>query len=143
MEQNGFDQPEYRLPPARISSVFKNSGGFCQQKKTLVKQRSPSPIAEMKDSLENKFPLYRKKSFLRQDSLKKYIKNGFQKTENPFPLPGMRHSLKTTFPRYGKTASPDKKIKETGFPQQENVFLLKLVPNYFNSGFQHQKKALN
>ena len=35
------------------------------------------PLAEIKDLFKNKFPLNsKKKCFLRQESLKKYIKNG-------------------------------------------------------------------
>ena len=68
------------------------------------------------------------------------ISYGLYKTENLFPLPGMKDSLKNTFPQYGKTASSGKKI-ENGFHQQENIFLLKLIPPNFNYGFQQQKKC--
>ena len=153
MEENGFHQPENQFPPARISSVFKNLFPFiavtvsASRKKlsskvtVFIREKYPSPIAGMKDSFKNKFPIDRKKLFLRQESEKKYIKNGLCQPENPFSLPGTTQSLKNTFPRYGKTASSGKKIKENGFHQQENVFLLKLVLPNFNNGFQHQKKS--
>ena len=41
----------------------------------FIREKYPSPIAGMKDSFKNKFPLDRKKTFLWQESLKKYIKN--------------------------------------------------------------------
>ena len=82
MEQNGFHQPENQFPPASISSVFKNWFPFIAVKPVSskvtvsIREKNPSPIAGMKESLKNKFPLNRKKSFLQQESLKKYIKNG-------------------------------------------------------------------
>ena len=142
MEENGFPQPENQFPPARISSVFKNwfpliavtvSASTLVEKKlsrkvtVLIRKKYPSPIAEMNDSFKNKFPLNRKKLFLRQESQKKYVKNGLYQPENPFSLPGMTDSLKNTFPRYGKAASSGQKTKENCLHQQENVFLIKLV----------------
>ena len=82
----------------------------------------------MKDLLKNTFPLDGKKSY------------GFHQPEYLFPLPGMKYSLKNTFPLYGKTALSGKKTKN-GFNQQENIFLLKLIPPNFNHGFQQQKKG--
>ena len=52
-------------------------------------------------------------------------------------MPGMKHSSKNT----EKTASTGKKMKENGFHEQENVFLLKLVLLNFNNGFHHQRKG--
>ena len=39
-----------------------------------IREKTPSPIAEMKDTFENTFPLDRKKSLPQQESLKKYKK---------------------------------------------------------------------
>ena len=82
MEENGFHQLENQFPPARISSVFKNwfplmtvsaSRKKLSSKVTVsIREKNPSPIAGMKDSFKNTFPLGRKKSFPRQASLKKY-----------------------------------------------------------------------
>ena len=84
MEENGIHQPEDQFPPARISSVFKNwfslitvtaSRKKLSSKVTFsIRQKHPSPIAGMKDSFKNTFLLDRKKSFPRQESLKKYKK---------------------------------------------------------------------
>ena len=85
----------------------------------FIAEKNPSPIARIKDSFKNKFPLDRKKSFSGKSLWKKkniyiYI-NGLYWPENKFSLPGMKHSLKNTFPRYGKTAFFDKKIEKNGF----------------------------
>ena len=69
------------------------------------------------------------------------MKNNLYYLENPFPLPGIKHLLKNTFPLYGKIASSGKKIEESGFHQQENIFLLKLVPPNFKNIFQQPKKS--
>ena len=87
MEGNGFHKPEIQFSPARISSVFKNwfplievmvsaSRKKLSSKVTVsIREKTPSPIAGMKDSFKNKIPLD-KKSFLRLEFLKKCIKNG-------------------------------------------------------------------
>ena len=62
----------------------------------FIREKYPSPIAGMKDSFKNKYPLDRKKSFLRQESLKKKYKKWFVPARNPFSLPGMTHSLKNS-----------------------------------------------
>ena len=84
MEENGFHQPENQFPPARISSVFKNwfplmtvsaSRKKLSSKVTVsIREKNPSPIAGMKDSFKNTFPRDRKRSFPRQEFLKKYKK---------------------------------------------------------------------
>ena len=91
MEQNGtklFPLARNQFPPSRTGFVFKNwfpliavtvfaSRRKLSSKVTVsIREKNPSPIAGMKESLKNKFPLNRKKSFLQQESLKKYIKNG-------------------------------------------------------------------
>ena len=151
MEENGH-QPENQFPPTRISSVFKSwflliAVTVSSIRKELsskvtvsIREKNRSPIAGMKDWFKYTFPIDRKKSFLREEARKKYIKNGLYQPKNPFTLPGMKHLLKNTFPRYRQTASSGKKNKENDFHQQENVFLLKLVSPNFNNGFQHQKK---
>ena len=77
MELIGFHEPENQFPPARISSVFKNwfplievtvstSRKKLSNKVTVfIREKYPSPIAWMKDSFKNEFPLGRKKTFLR------------------------------------------------------------------------------
>ena len=86
MEENGFHQPKNQFPSARISSFFKNWFPFiavtvsASRKKlsskvtVSIRERYPSPIARMKDSFKNTFPLDRKKTFPHQESLKKYKK---------------------------------------------------------------------
>ena len=147
MEENGFHQPENQFPQARISSVFKNwfplmtvsaSRKKLSSKVTVsIREKNPSPIAGMKDSFKNTFPLDRKRSFPRQESLKKW-----------FVL--ARKSVSTTrneafVEKYVSTIRKNcfflaKKI-ENGFHQQENTFLLKSIPPNFNHGFQQQKKG--
>ena len=152
MEENGFHQPENKFPPARISSVFKT--GFRSQQwrfplvvkelssKVTVSIRGKSFSNNWNEGFVQKYVSTRqKKGFLRQKSLKKYIKSDLHQPKNAFPLPRMRHLLENTFPGYKKTGSPGKKIEESGFQQHENVFLLKLVPPNFSNGFQHQKKS--
>ena len=85
VEGNGFHKPEIQFSPARISSVFKNwfplivvmvssSRKKLSSKVTVsIREKTPSPIAGMKDSFKNKIPLD-KKSFLRLEFLKKCIK---------------------------------------------------------------------
>ena len=84
MEENGFHQSENQFPQARISSVLKNwfplitvsaSRKKLSSKVTVsIREKNPSPIAGMKDSFKITFPLDRKKSCPRQESLKKYQK---------------------------------------------------------------------
>ena len=84
MEENGFHQLENQFPPARISSVFKNwfplmtvsaSRKKLSSKVTVsIREKNPSPIAGMKDSFKNTFPRDRKRSFPRQEFLKKQKK---------------------------------------------------------------------
>ena len=74
-----------------------------------IREKNPSPIARMKDSFKDTFPLDRKEASPAGVYEKLY------KPESSFPLPGMKHSLKNTFLRYGKTASSGKKIKENSF----------------------------
>ena len=81
MEENGILQPENQFPSARISSVFKNWFQLitvCASRKKLsskvtvfIREKNPSPIAGMKNSFKNTFPLDRKRSFPRQELLKK------------------------------------------------------------------------
>ena len=104
-----------------------------------IREKNPSPLVGMNNSFKNTFPIGTKKAYPSR-SLWKNMENGLCYPENSFSLTGMKHSLKNTFPQYGKTASSGKKIKENGFHQQENVFLLKIFP-YFNNGFQHQRKS--
>ena len=150
MEENGIHQPEDQFPPERISSVFKNwfslmtvtaSRKRLSSKVTFsIRQKHPSPIAGMKDSFKNTFLLDRKKSFPRLESLKKYKKW--------FVI--VRKSVYTTrneafVEKYISTIRKNcyfwQENKINGFHQQQNVFLLKLVPPNFNNGFQHQKKS--
>ena len=42
----------------------------------FIREKYPSPIAGMKDSFKNKFPLDREKAFSGSSLWKKYIKNG-------------------------------------------------------------------
>ena len=74
MKENGFHYPENEFPPARISSVFKNWSQLMMSvfdsRKTLsnkvtcsTREKNPSPIAGMKGSFTNTFPLDRKKKF--------------------------------------------------------------------------------
>ena len=104
-----------------------------------IREKNPSTAARMKDSFKNKFPLDRKKRSRAGVSGKTYKKKMVCTSQKIlFHYLKMKHSLKNKFPQYGKTAFSDKKIKENGFHWQENVLLLKLVPNNFNNGFQHQ-----
>ena len=74
MEENGFHKPENLFSVARIRFVFKNwfpliSVTLSASKKNLSHRRfpqqrdNPSPIAGMKDSFKNTFPLDNKNAF--------------------------------------------------------------------------------
>ena len=74
-KKNGFHELENEFRPARIRSVFKKwfpliSVTVSASRKELSSKvdafhqiENPSPIAEMKDSLKNTFPLDRKKAY--------------------------------------------------------------------------------
>ena len=73
MEENDFHQLENEFPLARIRSAFKKWFPFISVTVSATRKElsskvdcfyyreNPSPIAEMKDSLKNTFPLARKK----------------------------------------------------------------------------------
>ena len=98
-----------------------------------IREKTPSPIAEMKDTFENTFPLDRKKSLPQQESLKKYKKW--------FVL--ARKSVSTT----RNEAVLEKYIstiwKNCFFWQESQRKWFPLAGKWFSYGFQHQKKTLN
>ena len=108
--------------------------------KVSIREKNP-PIAVLKDSFKNKFPLDRRKAFPARSLWKNKQNMVFTSQRIRFHYP--KWSMKNAFLRYGKTAFSGKKVKENGFLQQEKVFLLKLVSPNFNNGVQHQRKALN
>ena len=100
------------------------------------RDKNPSPIDKMKDSFKNTFPLDRKKTFPGRSLWNNILKMVCTSPKTRF------HYLKWSIRWKIRFRSSGKKIKENSFHEQENFFLLKLLPHNFNNGFQHQKKKL-
>ena len=78
-----------------------------------IREKNSSPIAEMKDSFKNSFPLDSKKALSGRSLWKKY-KNWFVLARKYVPNLRNEAFVEKYVSMIPKTASSDKKIKENG-----------------------------
>ena len=120
-----------------MTSVFTSRKNLSNEVTCSTREKNPSPIAGMKGSFTNTFPLDRKKSFPQQQSRKTYKKWFVQARK--FVSTNLNEAFVEKYVSI---------IQKNCFFWQENqrkwfwkCFSLKLVPPNFNNGYQHQKKS--
>ena len=120
-----------------MTSVFASRKNLSNKVTCSTREKNSSPIAGMKGSITNTYPLDRKKNFPRQYSLNTYKKWFVQARK--FVSTNLNEAF---VENYVST------IQKNCFFWQENqrkwfwkCFSLKLVPPNFNNGYQHQQKC--